>query len=570
MQVCWAPAATSIGSARSGDSLRGASGSAWLALAWSTLPLRVAAPAAQAVAGERAGVIAAGDDRGHRRGQRRGRAPSAGARCSCVPSPIWPLVVGAPAGQHAARRAARRRAARTRTARDLRAETPATRRGQARAGRAPPSPSWPTLSSPQQRTAWSASSAQEKSFPPRARGPPVAASDAGDLLGQAAIDAAAVAELAGVVGAPAEDGARRGGRAGVRARRSRPRVTSPIAGDADGERARRARAVAELAVIVAPPAPQAVVGRAAGRRARRPRSPRRSRCRCTTPARTRPRRRRRGGRSAGATARTSLSATLQRPFASQKPGGAADGALRVRRAAKVARAHARARASSARARRGGPRGAAGADQNAPPTLQAARADRRRSAARRLARCRRTSTKRVTPTAVSAVPSASVPTPTCQRDSAVDQRLAVRVVEQRVLGVVARGVRRRDEADADADADDAGAGEAQPERIAPPLGRRRGWRRRGAAARRRRPRGASAMCCAQRPSAICVAFACTAGRFGREEALVQRHRALAVAGEALRLALGEQELAPRIDRVARLEIGDGGRRSRARRSARARA
>ena len=45
------------------------------------------------------------------------------------------------------------------------------------------------------------------------------------------------------------------------------------------------------------------------------------------------------------------------------------------------------------------------------------------------------------------------------------------------------------------------------------------------------------------------------RVGREEALIERDRALAVARQPLRLALREQELAPRLDRVAGFEIGD---------------
>jgi len=46
--------------------------------------------------------------------------------------------------------------------------------------------------------------------------------------------------------------------------------------------------------------------------------------------------------------------------------------------------------------------------------------------------------------------------------------------------------------------------------------------------------------------------------GRQETLVQRHRALAVAGEALCLPLREQELAAPIDRVPGFQIGDGAR------------
>ena len=92
-------------------------------------------------------------------------------------------------------------------------------------------------------------------------------------------------------------------------------------------------------------------------------------------------------------------------------------------------------------------------------------------------CRRTSTKRATPMrgqrgAERQRADADLPARLRRRPAAgrTDCR-------RRVLGVVARRVRRRDEADADADADDARAGEAEPERVAPPLDRRRGRRRR---------------------------------------------------------------------------------------------
>ncbi len=97
----------------------------------------------------------------------------------------------------------------------------------------------------------------------------------------------------------------------------------------------------------------------------------------------------------------------------------ADLALRVRRAAKVARADAGGREQGER----GERGDAGADQNAPPTCRPPGPTEIAICFSVARRCRRTSTKRVTPTAVSAVPSASAPTPTRQRDSAVDQRLS---------------------------------------------------------------------------------------------------------------------------------------------------
>ena len=113
----------------------------------------------------------------------------------------------------------------------------------------------------------------------------------------------------------------------------------------------------------------------------------------------------------------------------------------------------------------------------------------------------------------------------------------------------------DEADADTDADDARAGEAEPERVAPPLDRRRGGGGGGAWLLDDDDLGMVGQVLRASSSAICVAFACTPVGLRREEALVQRHRALAVARETLRLALREQELAPRIDRVARLEVGD---------------
>ena len=173
-------------------------------------------------------------------------------------------------------------------------------------------------------------------------------------------------------------------------------------------------------------------------------------------------------------------------------------------------------------------------------------------------CRRTSTKRATPTAVSAAPSASVPTPTCQRDSAVDQRLLYGVQRPCRFGVVARGVRRDDEADAHADGGHAGAGESQPVRIAPPLGRR--WRRRGWLARRLdddhlRVVGEMLRAAAERDLRRVRLHGV---RVGGEEALIERDGALAVARQPLRLTLREQELAPRLDRVAGLEIGDGAR------------
>src|SRR6185437_14193308 len=48
------------------------------------------------------------------------------------------------------------------------------------------------------------------------------------------------------------------------------------------------------------------------------------------------------------------------------------------------------------------------------------------------------------------------------------------------------------------------------------------------------------------------------RAGGQEALVEDDRAPAVAGQTLGLRLGEQELAPRIEREPRLEVADGGR------------
>src|SRR5262249_3334663 len=47
-------------------------------------------------------------------------------------------------------------------------------------------------------------------------------------------------------------------------------------------------------------------------------------------------------------------------------------------------------------------------------------------------------------------------------------------------------------------------------------------------------------------------------FAAEELLVERHRALAVAAQAVRLRLGKEKLAPRIQRVARVELADRAR------------
>ena len=71
-------------------------------------------------------------------------------------------------------------------------------------------------------------------------------------------------------------------------------------------------------------------------------------------------------------------------------------------------------------------------------------------------------------------------------------------------------------------------------------------------------GFFASSCAQRASAICVASICKRRRIGGQEALVEDDGAPAVAGQPLGLRLGEQELAPRIEREPRLEIADGRR------------
>ena len=168
--------------------------------------------------------------------------------------------------------AVRPSSARTRVARRRRCAstlvTPATGVGKSGVpAAAPASPSWPTLSPPQQSTPPLTSTAHEKSL---ARSEDLTRAgrviqrgrdrdhDAGDLLGQATLRVAAVAELARVVGAPAEHGTegRRGAGVAV-AGGDRDDVVD--GGDADGEGARRARPVAELTSIVAAPAPQGAV-----------------------------------------------------------------------------------------------------------------------------------------------------------------------------------------------------------------------------------------------------------------------------------------------------------------------
>ena len=577
MQVCCAPAATSIGSMPSAPVIAVRRRDRLARLRRIDLSLPVAAPAGQAVVRQRAGVVVAGDDlvdAGSSAAATRGPAPSAGAGWSAcrrrsVPGCSRPSTSTCPPVVTRARvlpeRGDRLDARRRR-------RRPWAERGGPAA--APASPSWPTLSSPQQRTPPLASTAQEKSLAAASERPFAARSprrDARDLAGQPAIDAAAVAELAGVVGAPAEDGAAAGGRAGVRvAGRDRDDVADAVTrtGSARGVRVpspswprslrpqhHRLPSVVQQAGV---PAARAHRGDPV-----RPR---------TTPARRRRSRRRRGGRSAGATARSRPGrrrcsgrpprrsrarrrpCTGRAPCSESRPGharGSPARAARARRPGGTARAP--FKTSLRRCRPPGPmprsRSAARSRAGCSPDQHEARdadggqrgAERQRADADLPARFRR-------------------------RPAAV-----VRVVGRRCSR--RRGARSTDagdEADPDRDADDAGARQSQAPRIVPPLGRRR-WRR------RRRSRrlddddlgvlGHVLRAAAERDLRRVRLHR---GRVGREEPLVQRHRALAVAREPLGLSLGEQELAPRLDRVARLEIGDRGRRSRARRSARARA
>ena len=189
---------------------------------------------------------------------------------------------------------------------------------------------------------------------------------------------------------------------------------------------------------------------------------------------------------------------------------------------------------------------------------------RRSAARLMVRNGRL------PAATSMLPAPSATTPKRAPGRRGRPAVAGLGVGGRGLRVVARRIRRRDEAGADADRGDADARRGEPPRIAPPLGRRR--RRRRQRLRRLddddvRVVGQVLRAAAQRHLRRVRLHR---RRVRRQETLIQRDRALAVARQPLRLALGEQELAPRFDRRSRLRSRRSRRRSRGRRSVRGRA
>ena len=175
------------------------------------------------------------------RAARRGRRPRGR---SASPSPIWPWSLAPQQASVPSVVAARTRAAIAPRALDARAQAGDDRRAVPR----PPRrrrPAGRCCRRPSSARPWSASTAHEKSLP--AGDAPVASGHARRPAGAGRDRRRRVAELAGVVGAPAEDGAAGGDGAGVRVA-GRDRRDVVRSRDADGERARRARAVAELAV----------------------------------------------------------------------------------------------------------------------------------------------------------------------------------------------------------------------------------------------------------------------------------------------------------------------------------
>src|SRR6266498_780104 len=330
------------------------------------LALRVRAPAVGVAARERAGVIASGGDRGHLRRQRRGRRRR---RARPAREAVAELTAGvrAPAGQQAGRVQRAGVLPLGRQLRDLRAQARHHGR-QVRAGHAAVAQLTEAVVTPAAdgvvgaQRAGEIAARRERSRVGYAGQP----GHADNQLGQAAIAAAKVAQLAAVAGAPAEHGGAGGDRARVQVA-GRDRRDLFDRRDTDGLTARRTRAVADLAAIVAAPAPKAVIGAhqagvSAARAHLRDRVVRAGRRHAPI------------GVAAGVVgvAPVRRRAVLDRETAAAVglagPGGRADRALRVFGAAEVARAHAGARERQQQGEHAHRRDArAGPDQNAPPT-----------------------------------------------------------------------------------------------------------------------------------------------------------------------------------------------------------
>ena len=429
MQVCCAAGGDvdRIGDVRRSRSPPGASGSACSALPGFDLPLRVARPSSRR---RRRRARRCG------RARRRPRSPCAGSgggrrrrRARAARRAVADLAAGvrAPAGQRAGRRPARRRAA---TAADSFA-TFALRPGDhARAGAGPGRAAVAELAErcrrpSSARRAVGAQRAREVlARRERVRGSPVSARHAGDQLGQPAIVAGRRRRAGRCRRRPSRT--RRPpvvDRAGVQRRRPRPRRRRRSPATRTGS-ARGVRVPSPSWPRSLRPQHQRLSSRAhAGRRVRRPRSPASIAFACA-------RRRHARVRVAAGVVRRSAGATARSP----RPGRCSGRSpRRSRRSLPIVHCacsvqwkspgpmQALANGAAAPARPP-PRRARRRRSKRAPDLQPARSDRngdRRGGLRAPAGAPpRTARRRC---AVSAVPSASVPTPTCQRDSAVDQR-----------------------------------------------------------------------------------------------------------------------------------------------------